>query len=200
MKHDSETRPSLLRKAEDGDQQAWEEIVEIYGPSIRRQLQNKELNAAAVDDATQEVFLKVHTYLISFERIRKGSFRKWISVIAGQAIADHFRKNSRSVSGFGGSDWQMELNAQPSFSDDAVVFHDVELAQQIEKIVLAQYPERNRRAYELSLYGDASGNKLSDSEIGKIVGLSRQGVWANYKRIIEKIEQYAVEFMAQDHL
>ncbi len=47
--------------------------------------------AADAEDLTQEVFLKLHRNLASFD-LQKGSFQTWITTLARNLLVDHFRR------------------------------------------------------------------------------------------------------------
>lgn len=91
------TRPSLilrLRKADDG--LAWREFVSIYEPVIRAMARKRGLQAADIDDVTQEVLSRVAQAIEGWDPApERGSFRGWLATITRNLVVQFFRQRSR---------------------------------------------------------------------------------------------------------
>jgi RNA polymerase sigma-70 factor (ECF subfamily) len=86
------TSPSLIRNARAGNEQAWNELVQIYGPLVLRWTQRYRIDKTDADDITQNVFLTISKNLQYFgQNSGQHSFRGWLWTITRSKILDHFR-------------------------------------------------------------------------------------------------------------
>src|SRR5687767_549166 len=86
------TSPSLLQRARTHDQDAWRQIVHLYGPLVYRWCGRTGLREEDAADVFQETFRAVARELPAFRPARPtGSFRCWLRAIVRTKIADHFR-------------------------------------------------------------------------------------------------------------
>ncbi|MFN3194179.1 MAG: RNA polymerase sigma factor [Aureliella sp.] len=110
-----ETRISLIvRLAGQEDVEAWQEFAEIYAPSLYGLSLRCGLQPADAEDVTQEVLFGVARAIHRFDVDReRAAFRTWLTRIARNLIADHFRRRSRPTEAHEGLD---ELNC-PSDSE-----------------------------------------------------------------------------------
>src|SRR5262245_18566027 len=115
------TRPSLLVRLRDaGDQQAWEEFVEVYTPLIygfcrKRGLQDSDAAAVA-----QEVMRAVSRAMGSFDyRPDDGRFRSWLFTVTRNKFNDFLNKRQREPQAAGETTLQGLLEAQPCPEQDA---------------------------------------------------------------------------------
>ncbi|MEM8734799.1 MAG: sigma-70 family RNA polymerase sigma factor [Planctomycetota bacterium] len=92
-----ETRISLIvRLAEQEDVEAWQEFAEIYAPSLYGLALRNGLQPVDAEDVTQEVLFGVARAIHRFDVDReRAAFRTWLTRIARNLIADHFRRCSR---------------------------------------------------------------------------------------------------------
>ncbi|MDA0589007.1 MAG: sigma-70 family RNA polymerase sigma factor [Planctomycetota bacterium] len=94
---------SLLQRARSNDQEAWNQIVHLYGPLVQKWCRQASLQDDDLADVFQETFRAVSTHLKSFKPMRDvGSFRSWLRTIVRTKIADHFRRLSNQPAGQGG--------------------------------------------------------------------------------------------------
>jgi RNA polymerase sigma-70 factor (ECF subfamily) len=80
----------LVRDALLGDVDAFGTLVEKYRVRLYRFVERYTNDAEDARDVTQEVFLKVHAALDSYDS--KYKFSTWLFRIAGNAAIDHLRK------------------------------------------------------------------------------------------------------------
>ena len=83
-----DTRPSIMVRIGNGDQNAWSEFVEIYRPLIYAFAHSRGLQDADADDVTQRVSAKVN----GFEYDQgKGHFRGWLGRVTAREIMRRIR-------------------------------------------------------------------------------------------------------------
>ena len=81
----------LVRLCRTGDQQAWQQLVVSQHRRIYAICYRFTGSAADAEDLTQDVFLKLHRNLASFD-VERGSFQTWITTLARNLLVDHFRR------------------------------------------------------------------------------------------------------------
>ncbi len=82
--------PELVRLALAQDAEAFGVLVERYRVRLYRFIERYTYDAEDARDVTQEVFLKVHAALDSYDP--KYKFSTWLFRIAGNAAIDHLRR------------------------------------------------------------------------------------------------------------
>src|SRR5262249_52124945 len=73
----------LVAAARAGDERAWERIVRLYTPDLRRAAGGFRLNGMDVDDVVQVTWLQAYRYLASVRDPE--SLRPWLGTIARRA-------------------------------------------------------------------------------------------------------------------
>src|SRR5436853_6854235 len=78
---------SLLQKVRGRDQQAWNQLVDLYGPMVYDWCLRAGLQPADAADVGQDVFMPVARAIGEFRRDRPGdSFRGWLYTITRRKI------------------------------------------------------------------------------------------------------------------
>lgn len=85
-----QTCEELAEHCQDGDQRAFAELLDRYGPRIHRFLLGLVGNAHDAEDLTQDVFVKAYRNIQSFDTRR--SFGPWVFTIARRTAATFYRK------------------------------------------------------------------------------------------------------------
>lgn len=87
----------LIAKAQSGDMEAFNELVEKYQRLLYNIALRMVYDAAIAEDITQDAFLSAYKGISKF---RGGSFKAWLIRITTNCCHDHFRsaKRSRSIS------------------------------------------------------------------------------------------------------
>ncbi|MGB7328634.1 MAG: sigma-70 family RNA polymerase sigma factor [Rubripirellula sp.] len=109
-----ETRASLiLRLSDPADDLAWAEFLQVYEPMLFRLSSRWGLQEADAREVVQETLLAVAKSISNFSDDRQGSsFRRWLSTITRNKLADHLASRSRQESGSGDTDVHRWLDQQ----------------------------------------------------------------------------------------
>lgn len=83
----------MVRLARTGDESAFAEIIQRFGPRVFKVAHRFFRQQSLVEEAAQEVFLKVFTELGSFEG--RGSFEGWLTKVATNTCLNLLRSSSR---------------------------------------------------------------------------------------------------------
>ena len=139
VRHESLCGDGAVRR----DNEAWNRLVELYTPLLFHWSLRTGLNEAESEDLVQEVFAALLTKLRTFERLRDGSFRKWLQVVTVNKCRERFRrKQLPTVNGDGGSD-PLSAVADPAtlaefWEDD----YRQQLVQRAMQIMQAEFSEK----------------------------------------------------------
>src|SRR5262245_22432247 len=101
----SATRITLLGRLrrDPGNEEAWAEFVDHYGPKLMRWCTRWQLQEADAQDVTQNVLLKLAEKLRDFKYDPSRSFRAWLKTIAHHACSDFLESRQRPGLGSGDS-------------------------------------------------------------------------------------------------
>ena len=154
MEATAPTSMSLLARARSNDQQAWREIVHLYGPLVHKWCRRSALKDDDVADVFQETFRSVSTHLDSFTPERSiGSFRSWLRTIVRTKLADHFRRRDRQPLGRGGTDAQILMGdvVDPlgDEQEDDVASENAQVVQRAMELIQPEFSSQNWTAFEL---------------------------------------------------
>jgi RNA polymerase sigma-70 factor (ECF subfamily) len=104
----------LIALAQQGDPDAWRQLVAVYTPLVHWWCRCRGLREEAVDDVCQEVFRTVAAKVSGFRRLRsRGGFRSWLRRITEHKAGDQQRRARREPAAQGGSDAQLVLEQVP---------------------------------------------------------------------------------------
>jgi RNA polymerase sigma-70 factor (ECF subfamily) len=83
-------RATLMQRAQDGDGEAYRELLDDIGPELMRFLTRRMPDASAAEDAYQDTLLAVHRARHTFLPARP--LEPWLYAIARNVVADHARR------------------------------------------------------------------------------------------------------------
>ncbi|MFP4597055.1 MAG: RNA polymerase sigma factor [Persicimonas sp.] len=90
---DKEQEMQIVKRAQEGDREAFQELVERYQRKVYSICYGMLKNEPDSLDVSQEVFIKVFRYLENFNR--NSSFYTWLYRITVNKCIDYIRKQSR---------------------------------------------------------------------------------------------------------
>jgi len=164
---------ALIRAAQEGDQDAFGQLVRAYDKSVLRLAMNLLRSPEDAQDVYQEAFLRVYRNLKSFRF--DCSFHTWLYRIVTNLCLDHMRKRkvrreeSSQVEGLDGPVDRMDtFQESRADGDPQRSLFSGELRQGIQK-ALSELTARERMVFELRHY---QGMKLRD--IGEALGTTEE--------------------------
>jgi RNA polymerase sigma-70 factor (ECF subfamily) len=105
------TRASLLLRAIERDDNAWRQMVDLYGPLVTDWCRGCGLDSASIADVVQEVFLTLSTSLGRFRsEPGAGAFRGWLWKITRNKVIDRYRRIKYQANATGGSEATRQWN------------------------------------------------------------------------------------------
>ena len=145
------TSMSLLERARREDQQAWRQIVHLYGPLVLRWCRRAGLTDDDASDVFQETFRAVSTNLHRFSPSKSnGSFRSWLKTIARTKVADYYRRRSKVPIAQGGTGAQVQLAEMAEVLPDDEPETENEntfVVRRAMELVRPEFDERNWKAF-----------------------------------------------------
>jgi RNA polymerase sigma-70 factor (ECF subfamily) len=184
------TRQSLLIRARNGDEAAWNDLCVVYRPLIVGWLRRQSVPAADLDDLVQEILLKVVRSLPSFEHSgRIGAFRSWLRAIVHNSSCDYWRSPARRVdAGDETSASALELLEAPDsplnrYWDEE---HDRYLVRCLLRLVELEFEPTTVRAFRRVALEGASG-----SEVAGELGMTAAAVYAGRSRVLRRLRELA---------
>ena len=176
----------LARQAGSGDELAFEEIVRRYGPRVFRIAGRFFRQRSAVEEISQEVFLRAYTQLATYEG--RGSFEGWISRIATNTCLNEIRKAKRHPEFYAADltddeqDWLETRVAGSSLSDD--YFERGIIAADLADKVLGSIAPEDKMVLIL-----LDGDELPVKDVCEITGWSQSKVKVRAMRARRKVRK-----------
>ena len=185
---------TLLERLKARRPEAWERLVDLYGPVIYRWCRWSGVRAGDAPDVVQEVFTAVATHIADFHRQRPGdSFTAWMRTITRNKVYDHFRTGQGHLPAQGGSDAheamlrvrepQSPCFENPPGADAAILPHALEL-------VRAEFENRTWEAFSRTVIeGQSSAHVAED------LGMSVQAVYKAKSRVLRRLREELGELL-----
>ncbi|MDA1054039.1 MAG: sigma-70 family RNA polymerase sigma factor [Planctomycetota bacterium] len=183
------TSSSLLEAVRDWDEEAWNRLVDLYGPVVYRRGLLARFDDQTAKDVVQEVFVAVARSIGSFQKQSKqGSFRAWLRTITDNKIRDVIRKRVSEPQGPGGTTAQTLLveMTQPT-TDDIVGFSGDDektlLIRQALSRIKGEFKDHNWQAFwRMAVDGRTS------EEVAAELGLKAAAVRQAKVRILRRLK------------
>jgi RNA polymerase sigma factor (sigma-70 family) len=190
MSESPETRPSLLLRLRDsGDQRAWVEFTQIYGPLVRRLASRKGLQEADAADLEQEVFRAVASAIDRWDPDpERGLFRGWLFRIARNLLIDFLSRRRRHSPGTGETSMKQRLEEIPAPADEDSSLVDEEYKRQLfgwaTEQIRGEFSEQTWRAFWLTGV-EGRGAK----EAAEALGMTAGAVYRCKSRVMSRLRE-----------
>jgi RNA polymerase sigma-70 factor (ECF subfamily) len=173
----------LVRKAQAGDETAFESLVRRYYERIHRWALAKTGDPDDADDVAQEALLRMHRHLPGFDG--RSQFTTWLYQVTRSAAADLHRKRSRRQRLFLKAKQEAEPAAMDPRESDQT---DEKRATGLVKTFLQELSDRQREIFDLcDLQGFGSG------EVGAMLGMEPVTVRSHLFRARKTIRERILE-------
>jgi RNA polymerase sigma-70 factor (ECF subfamily) len=177
---------TLLERLKARRPEAWERLVDLYGPVVYRWCRWSGVWAGDVPDVVQDVFAAVATHIADFHRQRPGdSFTGWMRTITRNKAYDHFRKQQGHPLAQGGTDAEAAMLrvqeppapgvGRPAGADAAILPHALEL-------VRAEFENRTWEAFWRAVI-----EAQSPAHVAEDLGMSVQAVYKAKSRVLRRL-------------
>jgi RNA polymerase sigma-70 factor (ECF subfamily) len=176
---------ALIRAAQQGDQDAFEQLVRRYDRPVLRLAMNLLRNPEDARDVYQEAFLRVYRNLGSFRL--DSSFQTWLYRIVTNLCLDRFR--SRKVRREEPADLIENAREERAEVDPQRRLLSKELGERIRQVLGGLTP-RERTVFELRHY---QGLRLKD--IGETLGTSEEAAKNCLFRVTQKMRVALGDFV-----
>jgi len=114
----SSVSSTLLERVKARRPEAWERLVDLYGPVVYRWCRQSGVGREDAADVVQEVFSSVAAHVGDFRRDSPShSFTAWLATITRNKIRDHFRRRQGRPEARGGTHAQEQFLQVPELSE-----------------------------------------------------------------------------------
>lgn len=182
MEQMREDEESLVRRFQEGEEKAFNELVSRYKQRIFHMILKMVRNKEDAKDLSQETFVKAYYGLKSFRS--ESSFFTWITRIALN-LCINFQKREKFRNFISFFDIKKPILAENSASQN--VAKD-EVSRAIDQAVLS-LPSKQREVFVLRYY-----QRLPYQEIAEILGKSQGGVKSNYFQAVNKLKKILAKY------
>ena len=189
------TQPSLLIRLRDlGDELAWTEFTEIYAPLVQQLARRRGLQDADAQDLIQEVFRAVARAIERYDPDpARGSFRGWLSRIAGNLIINHLVAQRRHPRGTGDTDIQRLLEQQPDLlAEESALFES-----EYRKRLLSWAAERVRGSFSEPMWQAFWRTSVEGQPVKEVAEALRMSIGTVYQyksRVVARIRREIERF------
>jgi RNA polymerase sigma-70 factor (ECF subfamily) len=184
------TSATLLERARSQSPEAWERLVELYGPLVYRWCRAAGLREESAADIGQDVFQAVFRKIGDFKRDPdKGSFRGWLKTITMHKIYDSARRMRPGGDGEGGSDAYAKLLEVPEGSwdgsdDSESKEEEQDILRRAIESILKKFNEETRRAF-LRLVVDGQ----APADVARELGTTVNAVYLAKSRVKKRFRE-----------
>lgn len=183
------TSVSLLERLRAApDPAAWQRLVDLYEPFVRRCLGRDPALATDLDDLTQDVMATIVRALPQFERRRDGSFRAWLRTVTANRVRQWWR--DRRSPAAGGTDAQLQFAelADPAsgLSHQWDAEHDRHVLRRLLELIEPEFSPPVWKAFvRLALDG------ASAAEVTAELGTTENAVLLSKSRVLRRLREEA---------
>lgn len=163
---------SLLGRARTHDDEAWNQLVHLYGPLVQKWCRQAGLKDEDIADVFQETFQTVARKLDTFKPTKSiASFRSWLKTIVRTRTIDHIRKVTRQAASTGGTDAQLKISELPDPFDDESVQQsqddDALVVHRALDLIKDEFDPRNWKAFiQVAMNGRSAAEVASELGVG----------------------------------
>jgi len=186
-----ETSASLLERLRTSpDEASWRRLDDLYRPLILRWLLRDPSLGDEAEDLVQEVMGVLVRELPSFQRRRKGSFRRWLRTITAHRLSAYYRSRKNRPLALGSPLEESPL-AQLSDPDSAL---SRQWDEEHDRYVLFRLMEQITPLFEpatLAAFRRVAVEGASPAQAAEELGLSLNAVLLAKSHVLSRLRQEA---------
>jgi RNA polymerase sigma-70 factor, ECF subfamily len=186
----SSVSSTLLDQIRARQPEAWQRLVDLYGPVVYRWCRQLGMTEADAADAVQDVFAAVASGAGRFRREGPGhSFGAWLRTITRSKVCDHFRRRRGLLDAEGGTAAQQRLLDLPEPADEsrsmsATLNPDSRFARRALEVVRAEFEPRTWDAFwRIAVEGQ------TPAEVAEAMQLSLPAVYQAKSRVLRRLRR-----------
>lgn len=183
------TSSSLLRLVKQNDDEAWERLLDLYGPLVYSWCRHCGMQADDAADVLQEVFRAVAGGIANFRYDRPGdTFRGWLRTITHNKIRDHYRRSDRQPQADGGTASLARFSqiADDDSSDQLAAEPMGGLLRRALDLVRVEFTENTWQAFWLTTVEQQPTIDVAE-QLGITSGAVRQAKYKVLRRLREEL-------------
>lgn len=183
---------TLLERVRGRNREAWQRLVDLYGPAVYRWCRQLGVGSADAADVVQDVFAAVTANVGRFRRDRPGdSFGAWLRTITRHRVCDHFRRRQSQPHARGGSSGQEQLLNLAEAEEESSLGPPVEkvekagaFCRRMLELVRSEFENRTWEAFwRIVVDGQSPG------EVAAAMELSLAAVYQAKSRVLRRLRQ-----------
>ena len=187
----TDTRKSLLLRAQTGEENAWKDLTALYRPLMIGWLQHQGVPVTERDDLVQEILLEVVENLPAFDHSgRRGAFRCWLRTLAHTRACAYWKARSRRPVATGDTE-AAEIVSQLEDPNSALSLlwdeeHDRYVLRCLLDLMELEFEPSSILAFRrVALEGK------SPAEAAQELGLNVGSVYAAKSRVLQRLREEA---------
>jgi RNA polymerase sigma-70 factor (ECF subfamily) len=187
---ESSVSASLLHRLRSQDEQAWERLLALYGPTVLGWCRRAGLPPQDAEDVHQEVFRAVARSIADFRRDRPGdSFRGWLWTVTRRKVIDYQRHRAIGVEAAGGSTAQQRLaqvpeEEEPSEPEGGLSAEAEAICRRALELIRGSFTESTWRAFwAVAVEGQPA------ADVAAALGLSVGAVYIAKSRVLARLRE-----------
>jgi RNA polymerase sigma-70 factor (ECF subfamily) len=176
--------------------EAWQRLVNLYGPVTYRWCRRSKLSAEDAADVVQEVLAAVMLHLPDFRRERReDSFSGWLAAITRNKVREHYRRRQGKAEARGGSTAQRQMAeiAQPPEPAEESIQPDAQsdacLSRRVLETIRAEFEARTWEAFwRVSVGGQSPAHVAADLKISvAAVYMAKSRVLRRFRQVLGEL-------------
>ena len=180
---------TLLERIRARRPEAWQRLVDLYGPLVYRWSRQLGVGSADSADIAQEVFASVSAHLDQFRRDRpEHSFGAWLRTITRNKVNDYYRQRQVLAGAEGGTHAYQRLLKLAGSPEESSLGNeagtDTGFLRRMLDLVRVEFENRTWEAFwRIVVDGQ------SPAEVAAAMGLSLPAVYKAKSRVLRRFRQ-----------
>lgn len=172
----------LIRLRATDDTEAWSRFVRLYTPLVHHWIGKTGVEANAMDDLVQEVFVVLLDRAQWLGENRPGSFRGWLRTVTLNKCRDHFRRANRMT--------EPRLMGLPDMAecDPAVLLTDDEYRRYVARAALRLMRDSFSETTWRACWEHVAMNRPA-REVAVELGITENAVYLARGRVLKRLRE-----------